>query len=94
MAPSLYDSRLSLRGKKRRRNVRFSGRLVSRSGEFIAGAPITLKLGRKRASIATNALGRFSYVTSTRALRRASVVFASTAGGEAVSKSLKVSKFS
>ena len=93
MAPSLHDSKLSLSGKSKRRAVLFSGQLVSRNGELVGGASITLTLGKKVVSVSTNGLGRFSYVTSTRALKRASVVYASTAGGEAISKSLKVSKF-
>ncbi len=92
MAPSLTDSKLTLSATAKRRAVKFSGQLISRNGELIAGAPIELTLGTKLVTLSTNSRGRFSYVTSKRAVKRAAVVFAATAGREAVSKSLKTSK--
>jgi hypothetical protein len=92
MAPSLTDSKLSLGAIAKRRAVMFSGQLISRSGEFIAGAPIKLTIGKKTISLTTRANGRFSYITSQRALKSSSKVFATTAGGEATSRSIKLSR--
>ena len=92
MAPSLFNSKLTLSAKTKRRAVKLSGQLISRNGELIAGAPIQLTLGKKLVTLSTNGRGSFSYITPMRTVKRAAVVFATTSGGEAVSKSLKTSK--
>ena len=91
MAPSLTNSRISLSATRNRVAVKFAGKLVSRSGESIAGAPVKLTIGKKVSSLTTNSTGRFLYVTSRRKLRRSTVVFAATPGREAVSRTLRVS---
>jgi hypothetical protein len=85
MAPSLFDSKLSLRVTKARRSFAFAGQLVSRRGERIAGARITLMIGSKKVGLTTNAVGRFSYVSSGKRVKKNTVFFARTAGGEAES---------
>jgi hypothetical protein len=92
MAPSLSNSRISLSAKRNRAAVKFSGQLVSRNGELVAGAPIKLTIGKKVASLTTNSVGRFFYVTSRRKLHKSTFVVAATAGREAVSERIKVSK--
>jgi hypothetical protein len=88
MAPSLFNSKLSLTVKKNRRSFAFAGQLVSRRGERIAGARITLMIGSKKVVLTTNAAGRFSHVTSTKRMKKNAVFFVRTAGGEA--ESLKI----
>jgi hypothetical protein len=85
MAPSLFDSKLSLKVTKARRSFSFTGQLVSRRGERIAGARITLVIGPKKIGLTTDAAGRFSYVTTRGRMKRDAVFFARTAGGEAES---------
>jgi len=92
MAPSLTDSKLTLVATKKRRAVLFSGKLISRNGEAIVGAPLQLTIGKKVVPLSTNAVGKFVYVIPRRALTKASVVVAATVGGEAVSNKLKTSK--
>lgn len=88
MAPSLFDAKISLTVTKNRRSFAFAGQLVSRRGERMAGARIALMIGAKKVGLTTNAAGRFSYVTSTKRMRKNAVFFARTAGGEA--ESLKI----
>lgn len=88
MAPSLFNSKLSLAVTKSRRSFAFAGQLVSRRGERIAGARITLMIGSKKVVLTTNAAGRFSHVTSTKRMKKNAVFFVRTAGGEA--ESLKI----
>ncbi len=92
MAPNLTNSKLSLISSTRRGIVKFSGLLVSRNGEQLAGVPIELRVGKKVISLNTNSAGRFSYRTAIRSLKKSSRVVAQTAGGEAVSRTIKTSK--
>lgn len=90
MAPSLTNSRLSLSAMRNRVSVKFTGKLVSRNGESIAGASIKLTIGKRVTSLTTNSTGRFFHVASRRKLRRSTMVVASTVGREAVSRTLRV----
>jgi len=93
MAPTLTDATISLRAVAKRGGVvTFSGKLISRNGELIAGSPIQLRIGKKVVPLTTNAKGRFSYTTPKRSLRTSSTVFVSTVGGEAVSEILRISR--
>jgi hypothetical protein len=93
MAPTLTDATISLRAVAKRGGVvTFSGKLISRNGELIAGSPIQLRIGKKVVPLTTNAKGRFSYTTPKRSLRTSSTVFVSTVGGEAVSEILMISR--
>jgi len=92
MAPSLTDSKLTLVAMKKRRAVLFSGKLISRNGEAIVGAPLRLTVGKRVVTLSTNGVGKFVYVIPRRALTKAAVVFAATVGGEAGSNKLKTSR--
>ncbi|MEY4669947.1 MAG: hypothetical protein RL518_2646 [Pseudomonadota bacterium] len=88
MAPSLTDSKITLSAKTTRKRVTFSGQLLSRDKEALSGMPVRLMIGKKAIALTTDSTGRFEYVIPQQRLAKASVIFATTAGNEAISKRL------
>ena len=88
MPPSLVDAELKLRSVKSRRMVKFVGALVSSYNEPIVGAQVMLVVGKKKITLSTNRLGKFVYTAERAQLKRKTLVYATTLGGEARSETL------
>ena len=83
MSPNLTNSRISLGVVKGRRTVRFAGQLVSASKQPIPGVSISLSIGNRVVRVTTNRAGRYVYVMPLPSLKKNTLVYASTPGGEA-----------
>lgn len=92
MAPTLVNSTLTISAARTRRLVKFAGLLLSASQQPIAGATINLTVGKRVVTLTTNSLGRYVYASQRAQVKKAAVIFAATAGGEARSRSIKAVK--